>query len=330
MRTWLTARLAALQGAYFICLFGWAVLYLVFGDRWFWLFALNTFAAYFFLPLLAIPLIAIVTRRRWPVVACVAGVALGAALYGHLWLPRTPTALAGRPSLAVMSYNTLGSNEDTTAILATIRAAGADLVLIQELNPSTAVLFERELAAEYPYQVPDPRVGVDGMGAISRYPLRATGETLPLRWIGEPQVLALDFAGRPVTVLNVHTLSGIYVREREAQARAISAFVEAHPGPLVVGGDFNTTDLSVAYRLVTERLHDAWRGAGWGLGATWPGADPHGGTPLRVAGLPVPRWLIRIDYVFHSPHWTATAARLGAWDGTSDHRPVIAELALSD
>jgi vancomycin resistance protein VanJ len=330
MRAWISAALVLAQGAYFLGLFGWAVLYFVLADRWFWLFALNSFSAYLFLPLFVLPLLAVVTRQRWLGVAWVAGVALGAYLYADLWLPRAPTALAGHPPLTVMTYNTLGPNEDTAATLATIRASGADLVLVQELNPPTAAALGRELAAEYPYQVLDARDGVEGMGAISRYPLRATGEALPLRWIGQPQVLALDFAGRAVAVLNVHTLSGAYVREREAQARAITAFVDAHPGPLVVGGDFNATDHSTTYRLVTERLRDAWRGAGQGLGATWPGAEPGGGGPLTVAGLPVPRWLIRIDYVFHSPHWTTAAARLGSWDGNSDHRPVIAELALAE
>jgi endonuclease/exonuclease/phosphatase (EEP) superfamily protein YafD len=37
---------------------------------------------------------------------------------------------------------------------------------------------------------------------------------------------------------------------------------------------------------------------------------------------------VRIDYVFYSSHWRAAAARLGPWDGGSDHRPVVAELAL--
>src|SRR5437667_56732 len=81
-----------------------------------------------------------------------------------------------------------------------------------------------------------------------------------LRWIGVPQVLALDFVGHPVTVLNTHPSSGVaYVREREAQARAISAFVAAHPGPLVLGTDFNATDRSTAYGLLTVGLRDAWR-----------------------------------------------------------------------
>jgi endonuclease/exonuclease/phosphatase (EEP) superfamily protein YafD len=45
-------------------------------------------------------------------------------------------------------------------------------------------------------------------------------------------------------------------------------------------------------------------------------------------GIDVPKWLIRIDYVFCSYDWQAIDARIGPWDGKSDHRPVIAEVAL--
>jgi endonuclease/exonuclease/phosphatase (EEP) superfamily protein YafD len=38
--------------------------------------------------------------------------------------------------------------------------------------------------------------------------------------------------------------------------------------------------------------------------------------------------MARIDYIFYSPDLQATAAWLGPWDGRSDHRPVIARLAL--
>jgi endonuclease/exonuclease/phosphatase (EEP) superfamily protein YafD len=39
-------------------------------------------------------------------------------------------------------------------------------------------------------------------------------------------------------------------------------------------------------------------------------------------------WLVRIDYIFHSPHWITLDARLAKFDGVSDHRGVVAVLAL--
>jgi endonuclease/exonuclease/phosphatase (EEP) superfamily protein YafD len=44
----------------------------------------------------------------------------------------------------------------------------------------------------------------------------------------------------------------------------------------------------------------------------------------------LPMWLVRIDYIFYSPHWQALHAELGPWDTISDHRPVIAQFTLAE
>jgi len=45
--------------------------------------------------------------------------------------------------------------------------------------------------------------------------------------------------------------------------------------------------------------------------------------------VPLPQWLIRIDFVWYSPHWRAIDAQVGLWDGHFDHRPMIAQLVLA-
>ena len=53
-------------------------------------------------------------------------------------------------------------------------------------------------------------------------------------------------------------------------------------------------------------------------------------TPPKLFGkLPtLPLSLLRIDYVYHSRHWSAASCEVGGRDG-SDHRPVFAELELT-
>lgn len=75
-------------------------------------------------------------------------------------------------------------------------------------------------------------------------------------------------------------------------------------------------------------LADSWREVGWGLGHTFPGTASSGSSRHRVAGILVPKWLIRIDYIFHSPQWQALEAWIGSWDEVSDHRPVLARLSI--
>jgi endonuclease/exonuclease/phosphatase (EEP) superfamily protein YafD len=220
-----------------------------------------------------------------------------------------------------------------------IRASNADVVTLQELNPLIAEAIRRELMAEYPYQVLDPQWGVTGMGAISRYPLCSTGDSLPGAWVGAPQVLTLDWDGVSVVVLHPHPFATNIdlparmewtVRERERQAQTIADFASGRPEPLIAPMDFNAGDQSAAYRIVSRVLADSWREAGRGLGHTFPGAASPGSSRLSIAGAPViPMWMVRIDYVFHSRHWRAASAEIGPWDGVSDHRPVVARLFLA-
>jgi endonuclease/exonuclease/phosphatase (EEP) superfamily protein YafD len=178
--------------------------------------------------------------------------------------------------------------------------------------------------------------GDSGMGLISRYPLRRVDAALPGDWIGEPQVLSLNWHGTWVTLLHVHARSTdmssnnrmMTVREREQQTRTLAGFVATRPEPLIALGDFNTTDQSVAYMTMASALVDSWREAGWGPGHTFPGAESSGSSRHRIAGILVPKWLIRIDYIFHSPHLRAVGAWIGPWDEVSDHRPVVVRLAL--
>ena len=339
MLSWITARLVTLARVYFTLLFAWAILHVLFGDRWWWLFLPNSFAVYFFFPLPAILVIALLARRRETWLGFGVALALGAYLFGGLFLLKFHPARASDPTLTVMTYNLLGFNENREGIVAALRTSNADVIALQELNPPVAESIQRDLVREYPYQALDPQFGVVGLGVVSRYPLHPTDQNLPdANWVGTPQVLDLDWNGTTVMLLHFHpfptNLNGAAnmewsVRTREQQARVVADFVAAHPGPLIAPVDFNANDQSRAYAIVTPVLVDSWREAGWGLGHTFPGAASYGSSRPSIAGIPVPMWMARIDYVFHSRHWRATSAWIGPWDGVSDHRPVVAQLVLT-
>jgi vancomycin resistance protein VanJ len=330
----ITSWLAGLAYVYLLVLLGWAGVYLLFGDRWWWLFLLNSFAQYLFLPLPAVLAVALFARQPplWAGFAVV--LALWVYLCGGLFVPKSPSEQARNTALTVMSFNVLYHNQHPEGVVAAIRASGADVVALQELNPPIGATIQRELASDYPYQVLDPHADDSGMGVISRYPLRSIEEDLCAAWLGSPQLLALDLQGTTVLLLNIHAVAPLFpklqwtVRERERQARIIANFAARIPEPLIVLGDFNAGDLSAAYAIVTRTLVDSWREAGWGLGHTFPGAASPGSSRPSIAGFHVPMWLVRLDYVFHSNHWQAASARIGHWDGVSDHRPVEVRLVL--
>lgn len=332
----LTFWLAGFSYVYLLCLFGWLLLYGLFGDRWSWLFLLNSFALYLFVPLPFILLLSLWTSQLRLLIAVGAALVFWGYLYGWMIVPKKTTWQPGSAGVTVMTANLLGHNQHPEQAVAALRASNADIIGLQELNPATATAIQQELEREYPYQQLEPRSGDAGMGVISRYPLRKLDVELPGVWIGKPQVFLLEVQGANVLLLNMHAMSPRFsnmewtIREREQQASTIANFIAGRQEPSIVVGDFNAGDLSRAYRTISGTLRDAWRAAGWGLGHTFPGADSAGSSRRIVAGFLAPMWLVRIDYVFYSDDWGAEWARIGPWDGGSDHRPVMARLVLRE
>lgn len=321
---------------YFTILFGWLALYLTTGDRIGYVSLVNSLAVYLFFPIPLVFLIAFLVRRAeiWT------GVALGSAVFlwfwGGLFIPQPRHAQAGGETLSVMTFNVLGKQDHTRQPIATIRAENADVVFLQELNPALARAIQTELAADYPYQALAPVPDVAGMAVISKYPLHLYPQTLPAPgWIGPPQILSMDWNGKTVNLVNFHMApAGLkdsqrvseVDRMREYQAKVVADFAH-QAGTTIAAGDANTTSLSTAHHILTGQLHDSWEEAGFGFGNTFPGSDIHGSSHPHIAGWPVPDWLIRIDYVFHSPEWRAISARNAQFDGVSDHRGVVVVLA---
>lgn len=239
----------------------------------------------------------------------------------------------GRQTIRVMTYNALGYNPDTEGTIRVVEQMNPDIIALQELAPEHATALEKALGAKYPHRRMDARKGVTGSGIMSRYPLRDINaqSLLTSAWIGTPMAVEIDVLGKPLQFVNFHTYAGpMYTRIREDQCRLLAEFAAAHPGPLIFAGDLNATDQNTAYAIVTRSMHDAWREAGWGMGHTFPGKPTPdiGGSRPVILGIPVPQWLVRIDYIFHSNSLVTIDAQMGPGDAGSDHRPVVVTLAL--
>ena len=298
------------------------------GDRVGLVGTLDMFAVYFFVPL-ALTFPFLVHRRAarlWVVWAASMLVFVG--LWHGLFLPRSSRAGGAEPTLRVMTYNVLGTQNDYQSLLDNIRDAHPDVVFLQEVNPEFAQHIATELANEFPFQVLEPKPGVNGMATISKYALSPTGESLGLVWVGTPQLLTLDWNGERVALVNFHTLPPRlsweeYMREnfriRNEQARAIAGYVEhhLHRGPMVCAGDLNAVQISTAYRTLRAQMNDAWLDGAIGPGNTFPND-----TTIQ------PR-MFRIDYIFASSRFATLRAFLARDEGGSDHRGVVADLAMT-
>jgi endonuclease/exonuclease/phosphatase (EEP) superfamily protein YafD len=159
------------------------------------------------------------------------------------------------------------------------------------------------------------------------------------------QVVQVDVEGRGLTIYNVHMPGwsawhhfepdtpfmdqiGISIRPsvqadveaRNELARWLLDDIAGRSNPAIVLGDFNSTDQSDVYCILTERLTDAHRVAGWGFGHTFPAYRGW------YQGIPIVPRQVRIDMILYSRDLQALRSRVGSAHGESDHLPVMAEL----
>ena len=320
----------------FLCLVyfsGMAVLFIAraLEPRWSpWLALLNTFTPFLFSPLPIILALALWARSK-TVLTCVcvaAGFVL--VLYGSQFLtPRAPVSAATDGALTVMTFNLGPGQARPEQNLAAIEGEGADILTVQELVPATVRLLRERLTQRYPYSILDLRAGTTGL--MTRYPIINSDWFQPAGRGRAVLHATLNVNGVPTHILAVHPLPpdiswykkypfpiGLDDEEQELEAKDILRRVTFLEGPVLVMGDFNMSDQSSVYDLVSTVLKDSFREAGWGFGFTYP-------NHLKMQGIPVPGPLIRIDYVFHSDHLSAQLAQVSC-NGGSDHCYLVVKL----
>ena len=273
----------------------------------------------FTLPSLAAVVVGAAARRRS--LTAVAGALTGL----HLAWALPELRLSGRPveasngsRMRLFCANLLRTNSRTEGIAAEIRESGADVVALQEVSPLNLDGLEASGALEsFPYQCVDPRPDHFGTAVFSRLPLE---DVEPWQAAGLPvprMTVVVD--DRRVRLYNVHVRAPMrrgWPEQWRAQLAQLARARAAERGPVVMAGDFNATSGHHSFRaLLDAGLRDAHveRGRWWAT--TW-----------RPDLLLVPP-LARLDHVLVSPE----VGVLEVWEGKgagSDHRPVIADLAL--
>jgi len=322
----------------------WFALYLAFADRWWWLFVANSLAPVLFMPLPLALILAWFSRKRRMFLALLVPSGVAAFLWLGTFLPARalgPAVPDRASTISVMTFNVEAGNRDLDDLEAAILGSGAQLVALQELNEGIGVALAQRLNATHPYAdlAPCPPCGDWGsLGVLSAFPLEPVAADLGGPSERNPQLTLMHHPRGDVLVVNVHNLSTprfpqIWPEEitraigsREAVAEALAELARNTSTPLLAVGDFNTTERSGAYRIITRELEDSWRALGFGFGSTFHGGAPED-SPARLS---LPNWLLRIDYVFHSRDLTTLSVKVAPWRHASDHRPVTAVVAFTD
>jgi vancomycin resistance protein VanJ len=290
------------------------------GDRFLPVQWLNYFMPWLLAGLLPALLSAGLARRKWLSTMLVIPTVLIVLTFAPLFLPRADVILANQPSLKVMSFNTWWRNRSSKALTGLIQQEQPDLIFLQELNPEIVLLLKNRLSHLYPdnelhfYYEPGVKQGI-----ISRYPITPLGVSSEQ---GRVQKARLETPYGQIMVWNVHPLQPLSWSRHYQQMVNLAAAIAGTEAPLIVAGDFNTTDQSETYGMVNQYLTNAHWQAGWGFGFSFPASR------FEIEEVPVPPIpMVRIDHIFYSDHFFGYNAYTVDDNVGSDHFPVVAELS---
>jgi endonuclease/exonuclease/phosphatase (EEP) superfamily protein YafD len=262
-------------------------------------------------------------RMRARALCAVLGVSAAVIAVAHVPLVERRGAIRPPSSLtlSVLSYNTWSENRDHRKIARVVLGNAPDLVLLQEVPPGVfgrvMGLLGHLYGGSTVHHAYEPTIR---QAVVSRYPL---GASAAMKEKGQAQKVVLRTPAGPVTVLNVHPLrDGGWRRRYDQMAALLEQDVLPERTPVILGGDVNSPEHSQVYGLIAAHLDNAQRAAGSGFGFTYPASG------RRLLGV-VPAFpVVRIDHVFFSRHFVALRAETLQDSGGSDHRPVIAVLAM--
>jgi vancomycin resistance protein VanJ len=290
----------------------------------------STFSLYLFVAALPLALCLLLLRTRLALLILILLAVLFLSMYPIL--PRLSAILSDKnetPTITAMTFN-LGLGLTAPELLAqSIAVSQADIVAVQELTTYSAAVLAADLAMAYPYQIVALDVGTTGF--FSKLPIVSSQWHRPPGGRPFPHVI-LNQEGAELHVFPIHFFPpgivwtemlslprGMIEVNLEREIAYLLQQVAAVSGPVIVLGDFNMSEQSRAYAAMKASLQDGFRQAGFGLGRTFP-------NNFRLAGINVPFPLLRIDYVFHSPHLAATSAIVNCIEGQSDHCAVMVVL----
>ncbi len=240
---------------------------------------------------------------------------------------------AAEAELTVISYNIrhglgMDGKVDLPRIAAVIRASGAQVAVLQEVDRGMGRTQRRDLTAElakalgwqgiFDANLRTADKGQYGNALLSSLPIKAwQNQVFPQTRPGEPRGLlraTLTWAGREVDVLTTHLDASKDDAERRHQAGLIRETLLTLPAdrPFLLAGDFNALPTATTLTPLRERWTDAWASLETTPGHTFPSDQPRE----------------RIDYFWYDAG-RVQPVRLRVPDTqASDHRPLVATFIL--
>ncbi len=243
------------------------------------------------------------------------------ALLAGLWqgwpvveYSRKGSVLEPGQSFTLLTCNLLYECREPDRMIASLREANPDVLLLMEYTPEWQEKFAAALWKDYPHRMEEPLPGYSGICLASKLPLMNAG-VLEVAG-GVPVVRAvLELAHQRITLLGVHPpppmRPELFDTWRASFEEWPALLFERGGGNMVIAGDLNSTPFANAFTTLCDQtgLRDSARG--FGLANTWNIAS----TPL---GLPLDHVLVSWELL--------VAERIVREAPGSDHRWVMVRI----
>lgn len=215
--------------------------------------------------------------------------------------PRLPQASsAPDPAIRIATANVYDGNPTPEATIAALRARAVDVLATVEMDDAFWQRLDGIDALPY-------RVVVGELGVHARWPLAL----MPAQGLPRSRILRIrvDAPDAPFVLYVAHALNPLHdystFADQRAFARAIVAATAQEELPVVVAGDFNTSDRASSERIYDGPLRDAMRSS------TFAASTYFGGW--------WPLLFLRIDHVWTTPGWCAADPSTFALPGSDHH-----------
>jgi len=261
----------------------------------------------------AVLALALVAGDGWLLAAAILILLSNIGLFALGLRGQAPRAKSQR-FVRLLTFNVWKRNPHIEDIAAVLNKADADLVVLQEVTSEQKSLLRDLTKERYPHML-----GTSGLLILAKHEERASGRIDGAKidgWARIPFVLWAQFEieGFAFELVGVHLAYPFNPLEQEADTETLIAFVRSRKAPLLVAGDFNLSPWSNKLQRFTRETgllrYNTFR-------PTWP--------TRRVIRL-IP--LVTLDNVFSSGEFARLSVTTGSGAG-SDHRPVIADIALA-
>ncbi|APZ96973.1 endonuclease/exonuclease/phosphatase family protein [Fuerstiella marisgermanici] len=246
-------------------------------------------------------------------------------------------ALSDEPkALSIATYNICWGNVNLPLMLETIRQADADVVCLQETTARSEVLLRQQLKDVYPnirFSGHNGPYAAERFGVLSKLRLAKYRFHWPPRRFFGFVTFSVSHNSQAVNIVNVHLapftlqrprsigqlmqqLSNTELQHKE-EIEAVIQFVDTKT-PTILAGDFNSMTGFAAPR----RLQDAGFTDSFAAVTESPAKHPTWFWPLRTGTAQ-----LRIDYIFHSPHFQTVSSHIDPANA-SDHRLLLSKVKL--